>query len=75
MIVAPGQECAKLKESKASAEEYPMWGDVRKRATLWEQTTALSLLYAGADILIMYNPDAVDATKRSILSLMDGSSK
>ena len=34
----------------------PVWGDLRKRAALWELTTAMSLLYAGADILIMYQP-------------------
>jgi len=35
-----------------------------------ELTTAMSLLYAGADILIMYNPDAAIALKRAITRLM-----
>ena len=64
MIVSPGQECAKIKELKASEKDMPAWGDLRKRAALWELTTAMSLLYAGADILIMYNPEAVAALKR-----------
>jgi acetyl-CoA decarbonylase/synthase complex subunit delta len=49
----------------------PVWGDLRKRATLWELTTAMSLLYAGADILILYHPEAVAALKRTIARLMD----
>ena len=49
----------------------PVWGDLRKRATLWELTTATSLLYAGADILIMYNPEAATALKRAITLMMD----
>ena len=71
MIVSPGQECAKIKELRASEQEMPVWGDLRKRAALWELTTATSLLYAGADILIMYNPEAVAALKRAIARLMD----
>ena len=49
-------------------------GDLRRRATLWELTTAMSVLYAGADILIMYNPEAVAALKRAITRLMDTTS-
>jgi acetyl-CoA decarbonylase/synthase complex subunit delta len=71
MIVSPGQECAKIKELKASEKEMPVWGDLAKRAALWELTTALSLLYAGADVLVMYNPEAVAALKRAITQLMD----
>ncbi len=71
MIVSPGQECAKIKELKASEKDMPVWGDLRKRATLWELTTAMGLLYAGADVLIMYNPEAVAALKRAIAKLMD----
>ena len=71
MIVSPGQECAKIKELRASEQDMPVWGDLRERAALWELTTAMSLLYAGADILIMYNPEAVAALKRAITRLMD----
>jgi acetyl-CoA decarbonylase/synthase complex subunit delta len=71
MIVSPGQECAKIKELRASEQDMPVWGDLHERAALWELTTAMSLLYAGADILIMYNPEAVAALKRAITRLMD----
>jgi len=71
MIVSPGQECIKIKELKATETEFPVWGDLAKRAALWELSTAVNLLYAGADILIMYNPDAVAATRRMIEKLMN----
>ena len=71
MIVSPGQECAKIKELRASEKDMPVWGDLSKRAALWELTTAMSMLYAGADLLIMYNPEAVAALKRAITRLMD----
>jgi acetyl-CoA synthase len=74
MIVSPGQECAKVKEVKALQEQFPNWGDVAKRAQLWELATALNFLYAGADILIMYHPDAVHALKQAITQLMEGKS-
>ena len=70
MIVSPGQECAKLKESRAAETDFPAWGDLAKRAALWEFSTALSFLYAGADLLIMYHPEAAMALKKTIGKLM-----
>jgi len=72
MIVSVGQECAKVKEFKASETAFPDWGDLSKRAAYWEVSTATSLLYAGADILIMYTPEAVMAVKKTINDLMSG---
>jgi acetyl-CoA decarbonylase/synthase complex subunit delta len=72
MIVSPGQETAKVKEVKAPESDFPSWGDVSKRAVLWELACATSLLYAGADILIMYHPDAAMAIQDTIARLMDG---
>ena len=71
MILSPGQECAKIKEVKASEADFPAWGDLTKRAALWELTTATSFLYAGADVLIMYHPQAAMAVKKTINRLMD----
>jgi acetyl-CoA synthase len=73
LIVSPGQECVKIKETKATAAEFPAWGELNDRAALWELTTSLSFLYAGADILIMYHPRAVTAIKKTIAELMDQS--
>jgi CO dehydrogenase/CO-methylating acetyl-CoA synthase complex beta subunit/CO dehydrogenase/acetyl-CoA synthase delta subunit len=71
MMVCPGQECARIKELRATEKEMPNWGDLGRRAALWELTTAMSLLYAGADILILYHPQAVAALKRAIARLGD----
>lgn len=71
MIVSPGQECAKIKEFKAAEADFPTWGDLTRRAALWELSTAVILLYAGADILIMYHPEAAQAVKRTIFQLME----
>ena len=75
MIVSPGMECIKIKEYKAPEEDFPMWGELNKRAITWEMTTAISLLQAGADIMIMYHPEAVKATKKTINDLLDGAGK
>jgi CO dehydrogenase/acetyl-CoA synthase delta subunit len=37
---------------------------------MWELSTAVNLLYAGADLLIMYHPAAAAATKSTINKLM-----
>lgn len=71
MILSPGQECTKIKELKATAAEFPAWGDLGKRAVAWELATATSFLYAGADVLIMYHPQAAMAVKKTIDRLME----
>jgi CO dehydrogenase/acetyl-CoA synthase delta subunit len=70
MIVAVGQECCKVKEFKAPESDFPAWGDLAKRAAQWEIATAMSLLFAGADILALYHPEAVKAVKNAIAELM-----
>ncbi len=71
MIVSPGQECALVKESKAPQSDFPAWGELGKRMPLWEISTALNLLYGGADILIMYHPQAAQTLKKKIEELLD----
>ncbi|MCI0515078.1 acetyl-CoA decarbonylase/synthase complex subunit delta [candidate division KSB1 bacterium] len=72
MIVSPGQECMKIKEFRAREADFPAWGEITQRAALWELTTAVNLLYAGADILILYHPTAVAALKKTIHQLIMG---
>jgi len=72
MILSPGVECSKTKELKAEEAQFPAWGELGKRALLWELSTATSFLYAGADVLVMYHPEAAMAVKRTITELMDG---
>lgn len=56
-----GQEAWKVKEAKATEEEFPEWKDQFKRGLYWEVTTAIALLQAGADILVMRHPESIRA--------------
>ena len=71
MIVSTGQECVKVKEFRAPESAFPAWGELSRRAALWELTTAVTLMQAGADILTMYHPDAAAETRKAARSLMD----
>jgi acetyl-CoA synthase len=66
MLGTPGFEVAKTKESKAPASSFPLWGPEGERGALLEIATAMSLLNAGADMLIMYHPTAAKTVKRKI---------
>ena len=75
MIVSVGQECIKAKEFKAPEAAFPDWGNLARRAAYWEIATAVTLLYAGADILILYAPEAVRTVKKTIHDLMEREGK
>jgi CO dehydrogenase/acetyl-CoA synthase delta subunit len=56
MIANLGKECWKTKQAKESKEQ----------GLLWEGITALSLLLAGADILVLRHPDTIKLVKEAI---------
>jgi acetyl-CoA decarbonylase/synthase complex subunit delta len=64
-----GQEVWKVKECKLTNEEAPNLGDQAKRGILMEAITAVDLLLAGSDLLIMRHPEAVKLTKTIIQEL------
>ena len=66
MLVNPGWEVARTKESRASNRDFPLWGREEERGALLEIATAMSLLNSGADLLIMYHPLAAQTLKRKI---------
>jgi acetyl-CoA decarbonylase/synthase complex subunit delta len=65
-----GQEVWKVKECKLTNEEAPLLGDQTKRGILMEAITAVDLLLAGADLLIMRHPEAVKLTKTMIKEMV-----
>ena len=65
-----GFEAWKTKESNASIDEFPGWGDQAERAILWEALTASTLLQSGLDILVMRHPEAVRLVRKNIDELM-----
>jgi acetyl-CoA decarbonylase/synthase complex subunit delta len=67
MLVNPGYESFRVKETRVPEQEYPEWGDENHRGAYWEIATTMSLLVAGADLLIMYHPEAVNTVKSKIL--------
>lgn len=63
------KEVWKIKEAKLSQEEAPLLGEPSKRGVLLEAMTALLLLLAGAGILIMRHPDAIQLVKGFVNNL------
>ena len=70
MLVTPGYEVARTKESKAPVSAFPLWGPEGERGALLEIATATSLLNSGADLLVMYHPVAARTMKRKIDEMM-----
>ena len=73
MLITPGYESALCKESWASEADNPEWGREDLRSEYWETATAMSLLLAGAELLIMYHPKAVEAVRKKIEDLISHS--
>ena len=63
------KETWKTKEAKLSTEEDPKLGDAKKRGILMEAMSAMALLVAGADVLIMRHPDSIKLVKEMIAEL------
>ena len=61
-----GQETWRAKESKATEKEFPQWGPAKERGIAWEATTSVTLLQAGADVLVMRHPEAVECVRKYI---------
>ncbi|MBN2097411.1 MAG: acetyl-CoA decarbonylase/synthase complex subunit delta [Candidatus Omnitrophica bacterium] len=66
-----GQEAWRAKEAKGPQAEHPQWGPEAERGPVWEATTAVSMLVAGADILVMRHPQAVAIVRGTIEKLME----
>ena len=64
-----GPESWKAKEAKAAEAEFPQWGSATERGILWEAVTATALLQAGADILLMRHPKAMEIARATLRDL------
>ena len=69
MLANIGFQAWKTKEAKSSEDDYPEWGGPEKRGIMWETLTAVSLLLAGADILVLRHPDTIRLIKQLIADL------
>jgi acetyl-CoA decarbonylase/synthase complex subunit delta len=70
MLVTPGFETWKTKESKVGEDVPDEWGDWLERGINWETLTAVTLLESGADILVLRHPESVRRVKETIDALM-----
>lgn len=70
MIVTPGEEAWRAKESRAGDGVPSSWGDWRKRAINWETITAGALVESGADVVVLRHPDTITSIKHMIDELM-----
>jgi len=65
-----GQESWRAKEAKMPVLEMPAWGPEAERGVIWEIVTATALIQAGADILVMRHPKAIEKVNKYIGNLM-----
>ena len=70
VICQIGQEAWRAKEAKATTEEVSQWGPAEERGPMWEAMTAITLLQAGSDLLVMRHPKAITLVKQAIDGLV-----
>ncbi|MDP6448755.1 MAG: acetyl-CoA decarbonylase/synthase complex subunit delta, partial [Dehalococcoidales bacterium] len=63
------KETWKTKETKISESENPKMGDAKKRGILLEAMSAMTMLLAGGDVLIMRHPEAIKLVREMIAEL------
>ncbi len=63
------KEAWKTREAKIPASEEPVMGDAARRGILMEAMSAMCLLLAGADIMIMRHPEAIRLIREMISDL------
>jgi acetyl-CoA decarbonylase/synthase complex subunit delta len=71
MLVNPGAEAWKVKESKVGEGVPESWGDWQNRALEWEALTASALVQSGADLLVLRHPETVKRVKAMIDALLE----
>lgn len=65
-----GQEVWRVKEARGSQAEHPEWGPEGERGPLWEAITAINFLQAGADIVVLCHPKAVEIVQKYLDAIM-----
>ena len=62
IIAFIGEESYRAKEAKSDTFDC-QWGDYKERASMWEIAGASAMISAGADIVVLWNPQSVKAIK------------
>jgi len=69
IICNVAKETWKTKEAKIAEKDDPRMGNAKNRGILLEAMSALVLLLAGADVLIMRHPDAIKLVREMMADL------
>jgi acetyl-CoA decarbonylase/synthase complex subunit delta len=72
MMVTPGEEAWKVKESKVGEGVPAEWGDWETRALEWEAVTATALVHSGADIIVLRHPQTLKRVRSVVNALTNG---
>jgi len=70
LLSTTGEEAWRAKESKVNEGVPAAWGDWQERSINWEVLTAMSLIQAGADIVVLRHPESVKLVKAALAELM-----
>jgi acetyl-CoA decarbonylase/synthase, CODH/ACS complex subunit delta len=70
MLGDVGMYVWKVKETQAPESDVPQWGILEERGVAWEANTAMALLIAGVELLIMRHPKAIEAVEKVIDELI-----
>jgi len=70
MIVFVGYETWKTKEAKVGDEVPASWGEWVERAITWETITAITLIEAGASIVVLRHPESLKRVRAAIENLI-----
>ena len=72
VICLVGEEAWKAKEARVPREKEPLWGDARERGIHWETATALAMVEAGADVVVLRHPETLARLRRHLDSWFGG---
>ena len=70
MLVTPGEECWKTKESKVGEGVPEEWGDWLERGITWETLTSVMLIESGANVVVLRHPESLRRTRTAVNDLM-----
>jgi acetyl-CoA decarbonylase/synthase complex subunit delta len=69
MLVTPGEEAWKVKESRTGEGVPASWGDWQRRALDWEAVTAATLIHSGGDIIVLRHPETLRRLRAMVQDL------
>jgi acetyl-CoA decarbonylase/synthase, CODH/ACS complex subunit delta len=72
MICTPGEEAWRQKEGRVDEGVPEAWGALAERGVAWEVTTAIGLLEAGADILVLRHPESLRQVRAALDDFVKG---